>query len=90
MCVIAIAVPRGPALIYEGVCDGVITKEAIGTEGFGYDPLFYYPPLKKTFAQMTQEEKNSVSHRGKALAELKTEFDKVLVWLAQRLAEEPF
>lgn len=90
ICVIAIAVPGGPALIYEGVCDGVITKEPAGNQGFGYDPLFYYPPLKKTFAQMSMEEKNRVSHRGKALAELKTEFDKVLVWLAQRFEEEPF
>jgi XTP/dITP diphosphohydrolase len=90
MCVIAIAVPRGPALIYEGICNGVITEELAGSEGFGYDPLFYYPPLKKTFAQMSAEEKNRVSHRGKAIAELRSEFDKVLIWLRQRLEEEPY
>ena len=90
MCVIAIAVPRGPALIYEGICDGVITEELAGGQGFGYDPLFYYPPLKKTFAQMSSEEKNRVSHRGKAMAELKSEFEKVLIWLRQRLEEEPY
>jgi XTP/dITP diphosphohydrolase len=56
----------------------------------GYDPVFYYPPLKKTFAQMSREEKNRVSHRGKVMAELRQEFDKVLIWLEQRLAEEPF
>jgi len=88
MCIIAIAVPRGPALIYEGTCDGTIAKNSKGKHGFGYDPLFYYPPLKKTFAQMTSGEKNSISHRGKAMAELKSEFDKVLIWLKQRLAEE--
>jgi XTP/dITP diphosphohydrolase len=90
MCIIAIAVPAGPALIYEGRCDGHITREPMGQNGFGYDPLFYFPPLKKTFAQMGPEEKNQVSHRGKAMAELRSEFDKVLIWLRQRLAEEPF
>jgi len=89
-CVIAIAVPRGPALIYEGKCEGEIADKMEGDQGFGYDPLFYYPSLKKTFAQMSLEEKNQVSHRGKAMAELRQEFDKVLIWLRQRLAEEPF
>ena len=90
ICVLAIAVPRGPALIYEGTCEGLITQEISGTQGFGYDPIFYYPPLNKTFAQMSPAEKNSVSHRGRAMAELKGELDKVLIWLRQRLAEEPF
>lgn len=90
VCIIAVAVPRGPALIYEGICEGLIAQEISGNQGFGYDPLFYYPPLKRTFAQMSATEKNSVSHRGRAMAELKGELDKVLVWLRQRLAEEPF
>jgi len=90
VCVLAIAVPRGPALIYEGSCEGLIIGEMQGSGGFGYDPLFYYPPLDKTFAQMSGDEKNRVSHRGKAMAELKGEMDKVLTWLQQRLAEEPF
>lgn len=89
-CVIAIAVPRGPALIYEGECKGEVTEAMVGDRGFGYDPVFFYPPLKKTFAQMTIEEKNRVSHRGQAMAELQREFEKVLIWLKQRLAEEPF
>lgn len=89
-CVIAIALPSGPALIYEGKCEGVITEQPLGDKGFGYDPIFYYPPLNKTFAQMSGEEKNQISHRGKAMAELKSEFDKVIVWLRQRLAEKPF
>lgn len=88
-CVIAIAVPKGPALIFDGVCEGEIALEMRGENGFGYDPLFYYPPLKKTFAEMTPEEKNRVSHRGKAMAQLKTDFEKVLVWLEHRLSEEP-
>ncbi len=90
ICILAIAVPRGPALIYEGICEGLISKELTTGQGFGYDPLFYYPPLKKTFAQMTQAEKNRVSHRGKAMEELRREIDKVCIWLRQRLLEEPF
>ena len=89
-CSIIIAVPAGPALTYEGRCEGEITRALRGENGFGYDPVFYYPPLKKTFAQMTTEEKNAVSHRGKAMAELRSEFDKVLIWIKQRMAEEPF
>ena len=86
-CVIAIAVPWGPALIYEGRCQGVIADKPIGSQGFGYDPVFYYPPLKKTFAQLSTEEKNQVSHRGQALGQLRDEFHKVLIWLRQRLVE---
>jgi XTP/dITP diphosphohydrolase len=88
-CVIAVAVPRGPALIYEGRCEGEILERMEGDEGFGYDPLFYYPPLNKTFGQMCLEEKNSVSHRGMAMAALREEFGKVMIWLDQRLSEEP-
>lgn len=47
--------------------EGYITEEPAGTNGFGYDPYFYYPPLGKTFAQLSAEEKNAVSHRGKAM-----------------------
>lgn len=90
ICILAIAVPRGPALIYEGTCEGLITQEISGTQGFGYDPIFYYLPLNKTFAQMSAAEKNGVSHRGRAMAELKGELEKVLIWLRQRLTEEPF
>lgn len=89
-CVIAIAVPRGPALIYEGRCAGEITPEERGKNGFGYDPVFFYPPLNRTFAELSREEKNRVSHRGQAMAELRLEFDKVMIWLKARLAEEPF
>ncbi len=90
VCVLAIAVPRGPALIYEGICEGVIGETPKGDHGFGYDPLFYYPPLGKTFAQLTGEEKNRISHRGKAIGELRGELDKVTLWLKQRFSEEPF
>ena len=84
-CVISIAVPTGPALTYEARCEGVIAEQPAGSNGFGYDPVFFYPPNNKTFAQLTREEKNRVSHRGKALAELKSEFDKVLIWIRQNM-----
>jgi XTP/dITP diphosphohydrolase len=51
----------------EGIVKGTILDHRDGDKGFGYDPIFYYPPLKKTFAAMKNDEKNSVSHRGKAL-----------------------
>ena len=86
-CVVSIAVPSGPALTYEGSCPGMITEEAEGEGGFGYDPVFFCPELGKTFAQASMEEKNKVSHRGKALAEVGAEFDKILVWLNARLGE---
>ena len=84
-CVISIAVPTGPALTYEARCEGLITTEPAGSNGFGYDPVFYYPPLKKTFAELTMQEKSHVSHRGKALRELRDEFDKVLIWIDQNM-----
>jgi XTP/dITP diphosphohydrolase len=84
-CVLSIAVPSGPALTYEGKCQGLIARSAAGSGGFGYDPVFFYPPLGKTFAEMTPAEKNSVSHRGKALKELRNEFEKVLKWIGQHL-----
>jgi len=87
-CVISIAVPSGPALTYEGSCDGEILREKRGESGFGYDPLFYFPEFGKTFAELSMAEKNSVSHRGKALAELRQELPKVMKWLDQRLFEE--
>jgi len=80
-CVLSFAVPAGPALTYEARCEGLITEQPMGANGFGYDPLFYYPPLKKTFAQLTKEEKSRVSHRGQALSEFKNEFDNVMTWL---------
>jgi XTP/dITP diphosphohydrolase len=85
VCVISIAVPTGPALTYEAHCKGQIADKPTGLNGFGYDPIFYFPPLKKTFAQLSRKEKGRVSHRGKALAEMKSEFDKVLTWISQNL-----
>ena len=84
-CVISLAVPSGPALTYEGRCEGVLAEAPAGANGFGYDPIFFYPALKKTFAQLTREEKSRVSHRGKALGELRAEFDKVMIWIRRHM-----
>lgn len=65
-CVIAIASPSGEMQLCEGICPGYITFEPRGNAGFGYDPIFYLPELEKTMAELTMEEKNQVSHRGKA------------------------
>jgi len=87
-CVLSIAVPGGPALTYEGRCEGEIAEEPAGQNGFGYDPIFYYPALGKTFGQLTRDEKSHISHRGKALRELRDEFDKVLIWVQQHIHYE--
>ena len=55
----------------EGWVEGIITRERRGENGFGYDPLFFYPPLNRTFGQLSNKEKNKVSHRGQALLKLK-------------------
>jgi XTP/dITP diphosphohydrolase len=87
-CVLSIAVPSGPALTYEGRCDGVIIDDKRGDNGFGYDPIFYFEEFGKTFAELSSEEKNRVSHRGKALADVKAEVSMIKRWLEQRLLEE--
>jgi len=87
-CVLSLAVPTGPALTYEAACEGIILDTPRGNHGFGYDPIFLYPPKGKTFAEMTLEEKAEVSHRGRALQDLQNEFHKVLIWLDKRLEEE--
>ncbi len=70
VCVIALA-ERGKILtLVEGRADGRILTEPRGSAGFGYDPLFYYPPAGKTFAELTPEEKFAVSHRGEAFRKL--------------------
>ena len=67
-CAIACAFPNGDELTAEGRCDGTIAFAPMGEGGFGYDPVFFVPELKKTFGQLTAEEKSAISHRGRALA----------------------
>jgi XTP/dITP diphosphohydrolase len=65
-CVIALARRRKILTVVEGRAKGLIQDEPQGTRGFGYDPYFFYPPLNRTFAELSLEEKFEVSHRGEA------------------------
>lgn len=65
-CAIAIVLPNGDEYTVEGTCEGVILRALQGEGGFGYDPLFYVPDMGKTFAELSMEEKNRISHRGHA------------------------
>ena len=67
VCVIAAAFPDGEKLTARGECPGVILENKRGRDTFGYDPLFFFPPYGKTFAELTADEKNGVSHRGRAV-----------------------
>lgn len=68
---IALAEPRKLIGVVKGQVHGLITRELKGTGGFGYDPLFFYPPYAKTFGEVPAEQKHRVSHRGQALAQLR-------------------
>lgn len=81
-CVVSVARPDGTILCRgEGACEGVLIEEARGGGGFGYDPHFLVPSLGKTFAEVSAAEKNAMSHRSRALADLRTH-------LADALASE--
>ncbi len=90
-CVVSIAVPTGAALTYEGRCEGIILESPRGENGFGYDPVFFYPEFDKTFAEISMEEKSRVSHRGLAFKQIIDEMDKILDWIdIQMPVIEPF
>lgn len=65
-CAIAVAFPDGRLVEVEGLCEGLITVAPRGEQGFGYDPVFEVPTLGRTFAELSAEEKNDLSHRGQA------------------------
>jgi XTP/dITP diphosphohydrolase len=67
-CVIALALTESQIQYCEGICEGLITFAPRGAEGFGYDPIFYFPELKQTMAELSAEVKNSISHRARAAA----------------------
>lgn len=67
VCVITLVTPDGEVIQARGEAHGEMLREAAGQGGFGYDPIFYYPPYGKTFAEVSAEEKNRVSHRAVAL-----------------------
>lgn len=70
--------PNGDKVEARGECPGTIAYAPKGEGGFGYDPVFFVPGLKKTFAELTAEEKNAISHRGNALNKFKTELENYL------------
>ena len=76
--VITCCFPNGDVLTARGECPGTIAFAAMGEGGFGYDPVFFLPKLKKTFAQLSPEEKNAISHRGKALEAFQAKLEEYL------------
>ena len=74
--VVCIFPEQNEEIVTNGVCEGYITEEPHGDSGFGYDPYFFYPPLNKTFSELSADEKNAVSHRGKAIRDFAKEFEK--------------
>ena len=72
---IALARRGRPVLVVEGKAEGMLLRAPAGENGFGYDPYFFYPPLHKSFAELTAQEKNSVSHRRAALDALRKALD---------------
>ena len=77
-CAIACAFPNGDTITAEGQAPGTIAFAPMGEGGFGYDPVFFVPDKAKTFAQLTQEEKAEISHRGKALREFSEKLETYL------------
>lgn len=78
VCAIALASPTGLEGRWEESVEGVITSAPRGEGGFGYDPVFLHPPTGKTFAEMTRDEKSTVSHRGKALRTFRRALEEML------------
>lgn len=76
VCVIAVVFPDGTHFTVKGTCEGYISYKPEGSNGFGYDPLFYIPKLNMTTAQMSSEKKHEISHRGKALRMMVEELKK--------------
>jgi XTP/dITP diphosphohydrolase len=77
--VIAVAAPEGTIELFEGTCEGVIAINPKGEGGFGYDPIFYLPFLGKLMAELSMEEKNSISHRGGAARKAAAYLNRVAV-----------
>ena len=78
ICAMVLIINEDEMIKVQGEVDGIITSEFRGEEGFGYDPLFFVKQYNKTFAQMSNEEKNAISHRGRALDKLKSELEKLI------------
>ena len=70
ICSLCLASPENVLIETEGTLEGLITREEVGEDGFGYDPIFFVPGLNKTVAQLASEQKNAISHRGNAIRKL--------------------
>jgi len=79
VCAVAVVFPGGKYFVIKGICEGYIAFKPEGQNGFGYDPLFYMPEFDMTMAQLGTEDKNKVSHRGKALKLMVEELGKQLL-----------
>ena len=78
ICSLCLAGPGKILAETQGVLEGVVAEKESGTNGFGYDPIFFVPHLNKTVAQLTADEKNAISHRGQAIGSLKPILQKLL------------
>lgn len=72
VCVLAVARPNHETVFFKGTCEGEIAFEPSGTNGFGYDPIFFLPEINQTMAHLTKTEKSKISHRGNAIKQLKS------------------
>ncbi len=71
--------PNGEKVVVRGEVNGIITNEERGNNGFGYDPVFYIPELSKTYAELSSDQKNDISHRSRALEKLKSKLDEMML-----------
>ena len=78
VCVLALVIPGQEPILIEETMEGLINDKIEGANGFGYDPIFYFPPCQMTSAMMSMEEKNKYSHRAKALKKLYTILKEIL------------
>ena len=88
VCNIAAVLPDGRVLHTEETMEGMIAEEPAGSGGFGYDPILFLPEYGLTSAEITMEEKNKISHRGKALRAMKAALEKVLKREMERTQDE--
>lgn len=90
VCNIAAVLPDGSVFHTEAVMEGLIAEEPAGQDGFGYDPILFLPEYGMTSAEITMEDKNRISHRGKALRAMKAELERLLEKEMERTPDENF
>lgn len=75
VCALAISRPNHETVFFKGTCEGEIAFEASGTNGFGYDPIFFLPEINQTMAHLSKSEKSKISHRGNAIKQLESKLN---------------